>query len=220
MAVNFSDAIIAGTTVFDGKHLVEALDAVNKIADSVKFDIKKGQQRPVIPTEIIENPKFQSRVRFNTSDIGNIRNAINRLESAFSGNCNCIRNNDCCQTCQKLAQCKPDLIVGTGVTLRCQIEICQAFTNQKECSRSCQDSTCQSAICQSIVQCSECAGTNQKQCYECKQADQCKDQGCQQSVQCCEYICQTRVIVDCNNQNQCDGNQTCESCQECERQCY
>lgn len=61
---------------------------------------------------------------------------VRNLESKFSGNCNCLSNPNCCQTCQ---------------TTTCQSTYCQS-----QYCQSCQTSHCQA--CQSCQKCQSVCG--------------------------------------------------------------
>lgn len=66
--------------------------------------------------------------------LASLQACVKSLESAFSNNCNCLVNTDCCQTCQ---------------TAACQSTYCQSAYCQ-----SCQSQTCQS--CQKNCSSSDC----------------------------------------------------------------
>lgn len=63
--------------------------------------------------------------------LASLQECVKNLESRFSGNCDCLVNEDCCQTCQ---------------TTTCQSQYCQ--------SQYCQ--SCQSSVCQSCQQQCQC----------------------------------------------------------------
>lgn len=72
--------------------------------------------------------------------LASLQACVRNLESKFSGNCNCLTNTNCCQTCQSTS-CQ---------STYCQSEYCQACQSTKcqQC-QSCQtcQTTCQSSSC-------------------------------------------------------------------------
>ncbi len=68
--------------------------------------------------------------------LASLQECVKSLESKFSGNCNCLVNTDCCQSCQ---------------TTTCQSTYCQS-----QYCQSCQSSACQSCQRSGIFNCGQC----------------------------------------------------------------
>lgn len=70
--------------------------------------------------------------------LASLQECINALEAKFSGNCDCLENLDCCQTCQETT-CQ-----------ECQKTLCQ----------SCQSTSCQTnCVCDCNCNCSDSDGS-------------------------------------------------------------
>ncbi len=68
--------------------------------------------------------------------LASLQECVKNLESKFSGNCNCLVNTDCCQSCQ---------------TTTCQSTYCQS-----QYCQSCQSSACQSCQRSGSSNCGQC----------------------------------------------------------------
>lgn len=143
--------LTAGSTLAKRVHVTELMTALTNIKTVVTFPTAYN------PTLSESNTTFP-----NITDIGRIRTAINGFESRFSGNCDCLENTDCCQTCQTTT-CQ------SCQTTKCQS--CQSTTCQSQSCQSCQTTTCQTTTCQTTT-CQACQSCQSNSC----QSNSCQSQ--------------------------------------------
>jgi hypothetical protein len=116
----------------------ELIDALNTISAATKFS-------PDYNPEV----SISSDVSPEAVKITSLQQAINGFEEKFSGNCNCLVNNECNQTCQGY------ICQSTG-NQSCQSAAQCSVVNCSQCSYACQSL----ANCTTCAQCVQCAGTH------------------------------------------------------------
>lgn len=136
--------LTAGTTVIKKAHINELFTALTSIKSAVKFTTAYNPTLTMADTS-----------RTSVTDITNLRSAINGYETRFSGNCDCLQNTDCCQSCQKQdCQSQCTSVCQSQCTTSCQsCQSCQSQCNKTGTGcQSCQ--SCQSNSCQYKWKCS------------------------------------------------------------------
>lgn len=146
-----------------------------------------------------DTPYWFKSVNFDTNDkipylvtIDTLQKCINFAENSFSGNCNCLVNSDCCQTCQ--AECSS----AVSSCQSCQFQSCQSI--------ACQTQDCQTSVCQTY-------STTEKRCQSCESGPSCQEQSCQKCQDCQVFSCQ---LISCEGCQTCETCQTCQKCEECQ----
>ena len=72
--------------------------------------------------------------RPDTNTLVSLQACINKLEELFSGNCNCLTNTNCCQTCQSTG-CQSQYCQACQACQTCQV--CQGQCVQCNCNCNC-----------------------------------------------------------------------------------
>lgn len=68
--------------------------------------------------------------------LASLQECVKNLEAKFSGNCNCLTNSNCCQTCQTTT-CQ-SLYCQSQYCQSCQSQYCQSCQScQRNCNRDC-----------------------------------------------------------------------------------
>lgn len=101
-------------------NITSLIGQYNKIRKYVKF--KVGYEHDVVFDTTAKQPK--------KIPIEVLKLCVNELEGKFSGNCNCLVNNDCCQGCQ-----------------RCQSQSCQTCQGCQTCQRCQSQCNCNCNCC-------------------------------------------------------------------------
>jgi hypothetical protein len=113
MAFNFTDPNINEGDVIKKAHIQELINCFENIKVNTKFN-------PAI-TVSPRNDSVASNAPKKVS-LEDLRTYINQVETKFTNNCNCLVNENCCQTCQST----------TCQSQSCQTSACQ--TCQSQCT--------------------------------------------------------------------------------------